>query len=78
MTYLPMKAIICCSFNVVIATVDPVDALGLNVQCDTSWPSQFTPNYSITVGAIHEGPLQAWLSIQRLPICEEHIPVKGG
>lgn len=68
MTYIPMKAIICCSFNVVIATVNPVDALGLDVQCDTSWPAQFTPNDPMTVGAIHEGPLQAWLSIQRLPI----------
>lgn len=78
MKCLPMKAIICCSFNVVIAAVNPVDALRLNVQCDTSWPSQFSSNDSITVGAIHEGSLQAWLSIQCLPICEEHIPVKGG
>lgn len=73
-----MKAIICCCFNVVIATVNPVDTLGLNVQCDSSWPPQFAPNDSITVGAIHEGPLQAWLPIQCFPICEEHIPVKGG
>lgn len=68
MTYLPMKAIICCSFNVVIATVNPVDALGLDVQRNTSWPAQFTPNDAMTVGAIHEGSLQAWLSILRLPI----------
>lgn len=73
-----MKPIICCCFNVVIATVDPVDAPGLDVQGDARRPSQFGPNDSIAVGAIHEGPLQAWLSVYGLPICEEHIPVKGG
>lgn len=78
MIYLPKKAIICCRFNVVITTVNPVDALCLNVQCDTRWPSQFAPNDSIPIGAIHEGTLQTWLSIQSFPICEEHIPVKGG
>lgn len=73
-----MNPIICCSFNVVVATVDPVDALGLDVQRDTRRPSQFGPNDAIAVGAIHEGSLQTWLSIDSLPICEEHIPVKGG
>lgn len=78
MIYLPVKAIIRCSFNVVIATVHPVDALGLDVQCDTSWPAQFTPNDPITVGAVHESPLKAWFSIQRLPVGEEHVPAKEG
>lgn len=68
MACLPMKAIICCSFNIVIATVNPVDSLGLDVQCDTSRPAQFTPYDPITVGAIHEGSLQAWLSIECLPV----------
>ena len=75
MIYVPVEAIICCRFDVVIATVNPVDALGLNVHCETSWPAQFTPNNAVTVCAVHESPLQAWLSIQRLPICEEHVPV---
>lgn len=73
-----MNPIICCSFDVVVATVDPVDAFGLNVKRDTRWPSQFGPNDAIAVGAVHEGSLQTWLSIDSLPICEEHIPVKGG
>lgn len=63
MTHSPMKPFICGSFNVVVATVDPVDALGLDVQCDTGRPSQFGPNDSIPVGAIHEGSLQARLAI---------------
>lgn len=73
-----MKAIVCCSLNVVVATVNPVDALGIDVQCDARRPSQFGPDNSIPVGAVHEGSLQARLAIYSLPICEEHIPVKGG
>lgn len=78
MTYLPVEAIVCCSFDVVIATINPVDAFGLYVQCDTSWPAQFIPYDPITVCAIHERPLQAWLSIQCLPVREEHVAVKEG
>ena len=73
---LPMKAIICCCFNVIIATVNPVDALGLQVQCDTGWPAQFAPDDAIAVGAIHIGPLQPRLSVQRIPVREEHKPEK--
>lgn len=72
-----MKAIVCRGFNIVIATVNPVYALGLDVQRDTSRPTQFSPYDPVAVGAVHVGPLQAGLSIERLPVWEEHVPGIG-
>lgn len=71
-----MKPIICGGFNIVVAAVDPVDSLGINIQCDPCWPAQFSPDDPIAIGAIHVSPLQTWLSIQRVPVWEEQEPVK--